>query len=286
MSRVDSEARARAGSGAPGRTPTPARIFGSVRRVTSLSRAELRLLLRNRTALFVGAALPLLTVVFLRGVDAHEDSGFDAAQLTVVSMIGLALLYVVYYNLVSTYVARREELVLKRLRAGELSDPEILLGVAVPAVALAVAQIILVTLGAFVLLDLSVPVNPLLIVVAVIGGIAVFVLLAAASTAMTRNVEMAQMSTLPLFAVCVIFSGLFIPLDSLPDTLGDVASYLPLTPVVELCNLGWSGTIGPDAPVDFAATFGEAAAPTVILVAWIVIGAWLTRRGFRWEPRR
>jgi ABC-2 type transport system permease protein len=51
-----------------------------------------------------------------------------------------ALLPVVFYNVVIALVARREELVLKRLRTGEVRDAEILAGTAAPAVALAASS--------------------------------------------------------------------------------------------------------------------------------------------------
>ncbi|NDL56387.1 ABC transporter permease [Phytoactinopolyspora mesophila] len=268
------------------RSGAAGRLVASGRRIWSLARAEVRLLLRNRTAMFVGAGLPIATVALLYLTGTHEETTLDTSVVTVVSLIGVALLYVIYYNLVSTYVARREDLVLKRLRTGELSDAEILGGVAVPAVLLAVLQVLLVGTGAALLLGLAAPVNMLLVVAAVLGGAAVFVLLAAASSAMTRNVEMAQMSTLPVFIVCIIFSGLFIPLSVMPDQLATAAQFLPLTPVVELSNLGLAGTTGEDAAVGFTETFSAAASPAVILAAWIVIGVELTRRTFRWEPRR
>ena len=55
----------------------------------------------------------------------------------------MVLIFAVYSNLVAAYVARREELVLKRLRTGELRGPEILAGTALPRSCSALAQCVL-----------------------------------------------------------------------------------------------------------------------------------------------
>jgi ABC-2 type transport system permease protein len=249
----------------------------SLRRIWSLGRAEMMLFWRNRTAVFTALLLPVATVGFYASVSPAEGlMSTNAFMLT--GVLGFLLLFVVYYNLVSAYVARREELVLKRLRAGESRDGEILAATAVPAVVVTIGQsVIAVAVGAL-LLDLPVPVNALVLLVGVLGGIVVFTLLAAASTAFTRNVEFAQISTMPVLLVCMVGSGALVPLEVLPDQVAQVARFVPLTPVVELIRLGWLGS--PDG------TFGQSVVPLAILVAWIVLGTYALRRWFRWEPRR
>lgn len=74
--------------------------------------------------------------------------------------IGMTLIIVVYSNLVSAYTARREALVLKRLRTGEVSDPEILAGIALPAVVPALTQCALMVAAGAALLHLKVHSDP------------------------------------------------------------------------------------------------------------------------------
>ena len=69
-------------------------------------------------------------------------------------------MFIVYYNLLSTYVARRQELVLKRLRTGEASDATVLAAAAVPALAIAAVMTVLMTVLAIVLMDLPLPEPP------------------------------------------------------------------------------------------------------------------------------
>ena len=253
--------------------------------VASLARAEALLLWRNRTALLNAAVLPVFMVVLLhQSAGGTEDLGQGAA--VVVILAAFSLLFVVYYNLVTAFVARRDELVLTRLRTGEVTDGEILAGTAVPAVLIAWGQIVIGTVVAVALLGMAAPVNPLLLVVALVLGTAVFVLLAAASTAVTRNVETAQVTTLPVLLVPLVLSGLYFPLDALPAPFDAVARLLPLSPVVELLGLGLTGATPDGRTLDLGATFAAATLPLAVLLGWVVLTLLVTRRWFRWEPRR
>jgi ABC-2 type transport system permease protein len=260
-------------------------VTAVIRRVRSLARAELLLLLRNKTALFSAFVLPLGLIGLAAGVRV-EGSGLSVKAFLITSLLGFVLLAAVYYNLVTAYVARREDLVLKRLRAGELTDREILAGVAAPAIAVALVQCVLAGVAGAVFLGLPVPVNAVLLVVAVAGGMVVFVLLAAASAAFTRTAELAQVTTLPVLMACLLGSGLMLPLETLPDQVANILRALPLTPVVDLLRLGWVGTTGAAAPADFAGVLGPAARPLGLLAVWLILGTVAVRRWFRWEPRR
>jgi ABC-2 type transport system permease protein len=260
-------------------------VIRPARRVRSLSSAEMRLLWRNKTAVFTALAMPVGMVLITVASGVQDATDVGMGPFVVLALTAFTLLFVVYYNLVAAYVARREDLVLKRLRTGEATDREVLLGMAAPSVVVAIAQIVVGIVAAAAFLDFGRLVNPLLIVVGVGGGAVVFVLLAAASTAFTRNVEIAQITTLPVAVVSMMFSGLLLPLDVFPAAGEQVARLLPLTPVVELVNLGFTGTAGAAAPMDLVATFGEAIVPVAVLVAWTLTGVYAVRRWFRWEPR-
>jgi ABC-2 type transport system permease protein len=114
----------------------------------------------------------------------------------------------------------------------------------------------------------------------------VFVLLAAVSTAVTRTVEMAQVTTLPVLMISFASSGLLFPLTLLPEPLRSAAQALPLTPVVDLMRLGLTGTAASGHHLGPGAAVGAASVPVLVLAAWIAAGAWAAQRWFRWEPRR
>ncbi|MEU3465182.1 ABC transporter permease [Streptomyces sp. NPDC006733] len=252
---------------------------GSRTRLLALGRAELTLLWRNRTALYTALLLPVAMVWATRSVIPTadlEEAGLTRNAQTMSGGIGVVLLFVVYYNLVTAYVARREELVLKRLRTGEVSDLEILAGTALPAAAVALAQCAVLVAAGAVLLDLPAPQRPELLVAGVLAGVLLLAALAAASTVFTRSVEVAQLTTLPLFMISIIGSGLFVPVELLPDRVADLCRLLPVTAVTDLVRFGWLGGAGA----------GEVLRTLGLAVAWTALAVFAVRRWFRWEPRR
>ena len=190
------------------------RLRGSARRIGALSRAEALLLRRNPMALLTALGTPIVGVALLNALPPSGSVPLPGAGIAV-TLTAFALLFPLYYNLVTTLVARREELVLKRLRSSECSDAEILIGAGAPAMTIAWGQATVGVVAATTVLGMALPVNPVLVIVAVLLGTVVFVLLAAVSTAVTRTVEMAQLSTLPVVVVSMVLGGLFPP-DMLP----------------------------------------------------------------------
>lgn len=255
-------------------------------RVLRLGRPEFLLFWRSRMAVFTALALPVACVVAISSMGIEPGAQLSGRTFAMTSAVGFILLNVVYYNLTAAYVARREDLVFKRLRTGETTDPQILAATALPAAVIALGQILVLIVAGAVWLELPVPVNGLLVAIAAAAGVVVFVLLAALSTRFTRSVESAQLSTLPVLLACLVGSGVMVPLEVMPEGVADVLRLLPLTPVMELVRLGWLGTTGAAAPTDFAGTFGAALDPLVVLAAWLVIGGAGVRAWFRWEPRR
>jgi ABC-2 type transport system permease protein len=259
----------------------------SAHRVAALARAEGVLLRRNRIALLTALALPVAMVYSLNSSGALGTGGSGRAGAALLTGLTVfALLLPVYYNLVTSMVARREELVLKRLRTGEATDAEILAGTAAPAITIAWAQVAVAAIAAVAIFGMAAPANIALMLAALVLGTAAFVLLAAVSATVTRTVELAQVTTLPVLLFPLVFSGLLFPLSELREPLRSAAQALPLTPVVELMRLGLTGTAADGHHLGLAGSFGAAASPVLVLAAWIAAGAWAARRWFRWEPRR
>ncbi|WP_406861868.1 ABC transporter permease [Streptomyces sp. HUAS MG47] len=249
-------------------------------RLTALGRAELTLLSRNRNNLFIAVLMPVLMIFLLRSslTNLDGDLPMGIAGATLVGGTGMVLVLVVYMNLVSTYVARREELVLKRLRTGEARDAEILAGGALPASVIALAQCAILTALGPAVLDAEAPHRPDLLVAGVVAGILLLVALAAVTTVITRTTESAGLTTLPFFLISAMGSGLMVPVDTLPDPVASVAGLLPLSGVMELIRAGW---LGADA-VGGKELLGAG----LTTVAWIVLSVFAVRKWFRWEPRR
>ncbi|MEU5094783.1 ABC transporter permease [Streptomyces sp. NPDC020996] len=257
-----------------GPAPTPV-----IRRLRALGRAELTLLGRNRgavtTALLVPLALPFSVRPAIDRMDV-EAAGLTAGTVMLTAAIGFSLLFAVYTSLVSAFVARREELVLKRLRTGELGDAEILTGTALPAAGVGLAQSLLLAAGCAVLLNTGAPEAPYLTVLGLLLGLVLCAALAALTASFTRTVESAQVTALPLVFVSMTGSGIAIPTEVMPDRLASVCELLPLSPAIRLVRAGWTGEL----------SGYQALGALVTALAWAVLAVFAVRRWFRWEPRR
>ncbi|MEU7332394.1 ABC transporter permease [Streptomyces parvus] len=268
------------GRTSPERSPSPAPSgwSASLRRLNALARAELILLIRNRSAIFVALVLPIVMIFSIRASLEQIDlagTGLSVAGAALTGGIGIVLVQVVYMNLVTGYVTRREELVLKRLRTGEVTDREILISTALPSVALAVLQSVLLVVAGAIAFDLSAPKRPDLFLLGLLVGFVMMSALAAATSAVTRTVQTSQLTTLPLFFVSLFASGIFVPLDVFPDKLAAVFELLPLTGVMTLVRHGWLGGV----------EGGDLVTAAVAALAWTAFAVFAVRRWFRWDPR-
>ncbi|STD13440.1 daunorubicin resistance ABC transporter membrane protein [Dermatophilus congolensis] len=254
------------------------------RQMLALAGSEWRLLLRNKVALINTIAAPGLLVFMFASLPASRELGL--ARMAPVVLLGMVLTFVVYYTLVTSLVARRESYVLQRLRTGEASDVTILAGLALPFALIAAAQTLLSVLGVGVFLGVGIPANVGLIAVAIVLGTFVWAMLGIASTGMTRSVEHAQITTMPLILVAILFSGMSFPLTFLPEALQILASLTPMHPALDLMRLGMVGVDAHGAQLDLVGTFAAAVKPLLILLGWVVLSGWAARRYLRWQPRR
>ncbi|MEU2872957.1 ABC transporter permease [Streptomyces olivoreticuli] len=248
-------------------------------RVLALGRAELTLLGRSKTALYMGLLMPAVMVYAMHSAIAGADlgkAGMSVAEVSVTGGFGFILVFAVYQNLVTAYVARREELVLKRLRTGEASDLEILAGTAIPAVLVALAQCVLLVAAGVVWLKLGMVERPELLLAGLVSGTVLCVLLAGATAAWAKSVEGAGFVTTPMFLITMGGSGLVAPLEIMPDGLAQFCKLLPLTPAMQLIRGGWLGGV----------STGDAVQYLVTALVWVALGVFAVRRWFRWEPRR
>lgn len=261
-------------------TPTTGSPTTTARgRLTALGRAELTLLLRNKTAVFVALFMPAVMVMAMKSTFEQIDlggTGLTVAGAALTGGIGTVLLQAVYMNMVAAYVARREELVLKRLRTGEVTDGEILTGTALPAAALALAQTIMIVVAGTAFFGLGAPERPELLLLGLVMGVVLLTALAAATSLITRTVQTAQLTTLPLFFASLMGSGLFVPLAILPDRLASVCELLPLTGVMTLVRAGWLG----------GAESTDLLRAALTGLVWTVLAVFAVKRWFRWDPRR
>ena len=252
----------------------------SRRRTLGLARTNVTVLMRNRLNLSYAILLPLLPLGLLF-LGERGDVGVGASNVSTVLL--MALLFPVYYNVLSMVVTRRDELVLKRLRTGEARDAEILLSIAIPGTIITVV-VALMTVPLSMAAGLPLPVNPLLVLVGILLACATFAALAVWTAAWTRNAEAAQMTSLPIILLATI--GLMRP--GFPESSHVWFGLTPGAALSDVVRVGWFGRtteLSSTEAVGFAGTWAEVAPALGVLALWAVIAVVLARRSMRWEPR-
>jgi ABC-2 type transport system permease protein len=255
----------------------------SLKRAVSLTRWNAVLLSRNRLAFVYAAVMPVLPLVLLFTGDRGDPAVGAGA---VVTMFLVAALFPVYYNVLSQFVSRRDELVLKRMRTGETRDGELLVSIALPgAISALVLSAVAVPIAAA--LGQPLPVNPLLYAGLAVLTVTMFTAFAFWTAAWTRSAESAQLTSLPIILLAS-FGPLGATISGMSDWLREIVSLTPGAAMSELVRIGWFGFDGPDATeatLSFSETWGQAVDPLIAIVAWTYTAVVLARRSMRWEPR-
>ncbi|HEX6353916.1 ABC transporter permease [Actinophytocola sp.] len=240
----------------------------------ALSVVELKLLLRKKLTAFSAIVVPLALVAMTLFGKPPPNAAEWANVLSSQFMLLLALS--VFMVSLMVFTARRQSLVLKRLRTSALSDGQILLGVLGPVMVVGLAQSA-AYFAACLLADAPAPANPLLVVFGVLLGVVVATALGVATACLSRSVEATQITSVPVVMAGV--AGIFLSGMASP-ALAAVGVAMPLMGPADLVAKGWSSAgamVGdvPVVPLDIASA-----------VLWLAVAGVVFSRLFRWEPRR
>lgn len=245
------------------------------RQLTALFRAEVKLLGRNSAVAATATVFPIgmaaALVYFGRANLGALGWAFPVA-MQLLLMFGMT----VYITTTLALTSRREDLYLKRLRSGEAADSTILVGVSSPVIALGVLQclLIVVIVGIF---GPAVPANPLVLLLAVLLGVAMSATFGFATTGLVSSTQQADMAAMPFF-LFLLATGVW---SGTNGAAGPAVEQL-LTPggaLVDLARIAY----GPAG--SFVGQLVDAVPALAVLTVWTAIGAVAARRFFRWEKR-
>jgi ABC-2 type transport system permease protein len=255
----------------------------SIGRTARLTRWNAVLLTRNRLAFIYAVLLPLLPLLLLFTGDRGSEVVGASSIVTMFLVVGL---FPVYYNVLSQFVSRRDELVLKRMRTGEARDAELLSSIALPG-ALSALAIAAIAVPIAQLFEQRLPVNPLVYGSAAVLVVIMFTAFAYWTAAWTRSAEAAQLTSMPIILLASL-GPLGATLSGISDTLRELIELTPGAAMSELVRVGWFGLDGVHAKastLSFAETWGPAAQPLLVIAGWTVVAIVLASRSMRWEPR-
>ncbi|MHA6797138.1 ABC transporter permease [Pseudonocardia bannensis] len=246
-------------------------------RVLALAGTELRLVLRNKTVAVSSIVVPLAVGVFWAfSFGASTQPGMTA--MAVALQLSIVLAMGIYVTATQTVVGRRHNRVLKRLRTSGISDTGLLVATVAPAVVIGLVQ-----LGIFGIIHAVIgspwPVDPFPLVLALLGGLALVVTAALATTVVTPSPERSQITTLPLTFLLLAAAAALAVVPSQGWWQALVA--VPGAPIGRLTQLAYEGGTWAAGPVGLPALLPAVAA----LLVWPVVFGYLAARRFRWDPR-
>ncbi|RAV31671.1 hypothetical protein DLJ54_07165 [Corynebacterium heidelbergense] len=247
-------------------------------RFRSLARAEWLQFRRNRVMIFLllttCIGLPVFVFTQLNGGnDPATRAVRNAATFDV--MLILAGVNVLFYSILSMATTRRDEGVLKRLRTGEARDIEILAALCTPGTTIVVGVALALGVGCAVVSGQT-PANALFLVAGTLGFIVVAGSLALLTSAVTKNAEASQVTSLPMYLLAIGSMGVYRGM--LPDWAQDLAKNNPFGNCVDLVYHGWGA-----ASEGMSAGGWEA---LIKLAVWCVILGVAARYYMRWETHR
>ena len=240
-------------------------------------RGELQLYSRSRELAFFTFMLPLIFFVLLGSVYGSGDTinGYRGADYLLTGMIGYGLIATAFAGLAIVIVIRRENGVLKRLRATPLPSPVYIAAVLLTTlIAFAVMAACLIAL-AMILFGASFPKAPVSLVLTLLLGGVCFAALGVGITGFIRRAEGASAVINAISLPVAFISGAFFSQQHFPEVLQKVADVLPLTYFIDLVG---------DVMLKGTPIWNEPKDVTVIL-AWGIVGAVVSLRYFRWVPR-
>jgi ABC-2 type transport system permease protein len=230
---------------------------------------------RNPQAAFFTFAFPVVIIaifgaMFHGGGSSSYFYGRTALQYYVPTIAAVSVLGSCYSQLAIVLAMRRQDGILKRVRATPLPAGTYFLGLLAHCTLVSVVDVALIV-GVGRLYGVPFPARWLEIAAALVLGAASFCALGVAVASLIRNAEAAPAVVQLVLFPLVFISGTYVPIHS--AVLNRVAGWLPVRPF----NEALLGSFARHAGLDWG-NLG-------VLLAWGAAGAVVAVARFRWSPR-
>jgi ABC-2 type transport system permease protein len=238
-------------------------------------RGEQLLFWRSREAAFFTFLFPILLLVLVSAFYTGKIEGAPAGRVLLAGLLGYGAATTAFAGIAITLVIRRENGILKRVRATPL-PPAVyvasVLGSTLLVFALEAVAMVLVARLAY---HVGVPRALGSLVLELLLGAAAFAALGIAITAAIRSAEGSSAIVNFIVLPMAFLSGSFGPTRSYPRVLRVIADALPLTYLIRLVR----GTVVVGDPI------WHRPGAIAVLAGWGVAGLLVAIRTFRWDPR-
>jgi ABC-2 type transport system permease protein len=250
----------------------------------AIARASLQMIGRDRQALIAMLSFPLIFVLAFSLFDMQllgtaltgdADGGYAYFDFVLPGLIAMNVMQFSVLWTAAGVTRFREMSILKRLAATPLRPIGFISGQVVARAMFAVV-LALIILGGGILLGAAVVGGIGLIVLLVVLGNLVFVSLGFAAAGRASSVDtattMASLVTMPM----AFLSGVFFPVEAMPEFMQQAVEWLPLTPLLDAMR----------AVSLEGAGFGEIAGDIGALLAWLPVMLTVAALNFRFSERR
>jgi ABC-2 type transport system permease protein len=240
-----------------------------------LTRAEIKLCVREKTGPLWGVGFPLIVLIILGNVPAlrepvEGDGGLTYFDLYVPVIVLFNLAILALTALPTILAGYRENGVLRRMRTTPVGPARVLAAQLVANLSIAIVAVILFVAVAGLFFGVHLPRDP--------AGFAVVWLLTAAAllsiglliTALAPGRGMATAIGTVLFFPMMFFAGLWVPVAEMPSLLQNISHYTPLGAGMQAFQDAYQGHF-------------PSALPLVTLAGYAVVCAFAAVRWFRWE---
>jgi len=249
---------------------------------------ELKQFFRQKEQVIFTFSFPALILMLLGSVFNDEIPGTTAttSEILAASMIGAGIVATSFLNLGIGVALDREDGTLKRLRGTPMSASAYFVGKMIMVAVASLAEVVVLMVVGVLMFDLDLPSDPtrwLTFVWVFVLGVVSCSLLGIAASGIARSAQSAAATTNVPYIALLFLSGVYIPINALPDWMISVGSLFP----IKWAAQGFRSVFLPDgmARVEPAGAW-EHGMIAVVLGAWCVVGLVLCLMTFRWTNKR
>jgi ABC-2 type transport system permease protein len=230
---------------------------------------------RSRESAVFTFIFPLLLFVLLGSVYSGRIYGVPASQALLAALLGYGCAMVAFAGLAITLVLRREQAILKRLRATPLRPAVYILAVLTSTLLVFAAETVALFLLGRVVFGTPFPARVGSLVLLVVLGSLSFAALGVGLSGLIRSGEGSSAVVNLIVLPMAFLTGAFGPTRHYPHFLRIVGDALPLKYLVDLSN----------AVYLHKHAFWSQGTAIGVLLAWGAGGLVVALAKFRWEPR-
>jgi ABC-2 type transport system permease protein len=248
-------------------------------------RAELALLMRDKTVLFFSLFFPVITVAFFGYLNRDGQvpllpvaSGVEGAEVSYASFliaggIGMVVSSAAFQNLSAAMARQRDVGILKRLGGTPLRVWTLVGAKVIVAGAVILAQTSIMVAVNVLLFKAELGGNLFWTLVVLILGVVTFSILGIALAGLCRNADVTSAAGLAVALPMQFLCGTLFPMEGMPQALRYLAQALPLTYFVNALR---GAMLSGGGPVEYARDW-------LILVGCLAVASLLAVKTFRWE---